>query len=176
MSIDTTPAISEPATVEPPHYPLSFGQEQLWFLDQLAPGETTYNIAIAWRLRGQLDVGILQRCLDLIVARHEILRVTVRTVDGSPVQVVTPPGPVELLRTDLRGSADPEAELDAVIDAQLLLPFDLEHGPLYRYRLMQLGDQDYVFCQSFHHLVSDGWSSAVMNADITTAYRDLPLP
>jgi amino acid adenylation domain-containing protein len=172
MSIDTTPAISDPATVEPPHHPLSFGQEQLWFLDQLAPGETTYNIAIAWRLHGQLDVGILQRCLDLIVARHEILRVTVRTVDGAPVQVVSPPGPVELLRTDLRGNADPEAELDAVIDAQLLLPFDLERGPLYRYRLMQLGDQDYVFCQSFHHLVSDGWSSAVMNADITAAYRD----
>lgn len=172
MSIDTNPAITGSATAEPLHYPLSFGQEQLWFLDQLAPGETTYNIAIAWRLRGRLDVGILQRCLDLVVARHEILRVTVRTVDGSPVQVVSPPGPVELLRTDLRANADPEAALDAVIDAQLLQPFDLERGPLYRYRLMQLGDEDYVFCQSFHHLVSDGWSSAVMNADITAAYHD----
>src|SRR6185437_13124647 len=173
MSIDTNPAVTEPETVEPVHYPLSFGQEQLWFLDQLAPGEATYNVAVAWRLRGRLDLGILQRCLDLVVARHDALRVTVRTVDESPVQVVSPPAPVELIVVDLRGAADPEAALLAAAEEQLVQPFNLATGPLYRFRLLHMGENDYVFCEGYHHIVSDGWSAAVINTEITKAYLDI---
>ncbi|HEX4729029.1 MAG TPA: condensation domain-containing protein, partial [Jatrophihabitans sp.] len=173
MSIDTNPAVTEPETVEPVHYPLSFGQEQLWFLDQLAPGEATYNVAVAWRLRGRLDIGILRRCLDLVVARHDALRVTVRTVDESPVQMVSPPAPVDLPVVDLRGVADPEAALLAAAEAQLVQPFNLATGPLYRFCLLHMGENDYVFCEGYHHIVSDGWSAAVINTEITKAYRDI---
>ncbi|MEZ0096337.1 condensation domain-containing protein, partial [Streptacidiphilus sp. EB129] len=166
--------LERPVAAEPGS-PLSFGQEQLWFLDQLAPGETTYNLLLAWRLRGALDVGILRRCLALVVERHEVLRVTVRAVNGTPYQVVAPAGEVELTIVDLGGltAEEQQAAVDAAIADQTNQPFDLETGPLYRYRLYRLADDDYVFCQGFHHLVTDGWSSAVMNAEITAAYQAL---
>ncbi|MHA6758660.1 non-ribosomal peptide synthetase [Streptacidiphilus sp. PAMC 29251] len=156
--------------------PLSFGQEQLWFLDQLAPGETTYNILLAWRLRGPLDVDVLRRCLTLVVQRHESLRATLHHTDGTPFQVIAPPPEQAELTVVDRTSLPVEAR-EAAIDAEILeqtnLPFDLEAGPLYRFRLLTLDDQDHVLVQGFHHVVTDGWSSAVMNAEITTAYQAL---
>ena len=154
---------------------LSFAQEQLWFLDQLAPGETTYNILLVWRLRGALRVDLLHRCLNLLVARHESLRVTIRNDEGTPYQVVAPPSEVPLPVIDLRELAEDERErrVQAEIDAQLAEPFDLETGPLCRFRLYQLTEQEFVFCQQFHHIITDGWSSAVMNDELATAYRSL---
>ncbi|MFL6160927.1 MAG: non-ribosomal peptide synthetase [Jatrophihabitantaceae bacterium] len=154
---------------------LSFAQEQLWFLDQLAPGETTYNIVMAWRLHGPLRVDLLRRCLDLVVARHESLRVTIRNEDGTPYQVVAAPTTVPLTMIDLRELAEDQREqrVRAEIDAQLAEPYDLEAGPLCRFRLLRLAADEYVFCQSFHHIITDGWSTAVLNAELSTAYRSL---
>src|SRR5690349_11141786 len=91
--------------------PLSFGQEQLWFLHQLAPGETTYNIALVWRLRGQLDLDVLRRSLTFVVGRHAALRVTMHAEDGEPYQVVSPPPTaVALPVVDHAGLTDPERE------------------------------------------------------------------
>src|SRR3954465_7288144 len=163
--------------------PLSFGQEQLWFLDQLTPGGTTYNILLPTDLRGPLRVDILQRCLTLLVERHEALRVTISAVDGTPFQVVTPPSEVDLAVIDHSADA-PEAQQQAVgrsIRAWSELPFDLATGPLYRYRLLRpppahpvrLPPDHHVPLQNLHPIVTDGWSSAVMNADLTAAYRSL---
>jgi amino acid adenylation domain-containing protein len=155
--------------------PLSFGQEQLWFLDQLTPGGTTYNILLATDLRGPLRVDVLQRCLTLLVERHEALRVTISAVDGTPFQVVTPPSEVDLAVIDHSADA-PEAQQQAVgrsIRAWSELPFDLATGPLYRYRLLRLAPDHHVLLQNLHHIVTDGWSSAVMNAELTAAYRSL---
>ena len=155
--------------------PLSFAQEQLWFLDQLTPGETIYNILLVWRLRGPLQLDLLRRCLNLVVARHDSLRITIGSADGTPYQVVAPAGEVPLPVTDLRGL--PEAELsrrvEAEIEAQRAQPYDLETGPLCRFRLLRLADEEYVFFQDFHHTVTDGWSTAVLNGELSTAYRSL---
>src|SRR4051795_8545727 len=98
---------------------LSFAQEQLWFLDQLAPGETTYNILMVWRLHGPLRVDLLRRCLELVVARHESLRVTIRNDEGTPYQVVSPPSSVPLPVIDLQDLPEQEREqrVQAEIDA-----------------------------------------------------------
>jgi hypothetical protein len=154
---------------------LSFAQEQLWFLDQLAPGETTYNILMVWRLRGPLRVDLLHRCLNLVVARHESLRVTIHTDKGTPYQVVAPAAEVPLPVTDLRGltGAEREQRVRAEIEARSAEPYDLETGPLCRFRLLRLDAEEYVFCQSFHHIVTDGWSAAVMNTELSDAYRSL---
>src|SRR5580658_9903985 len=99
---------------------LSFAQEQLWFLDQLAPGQTLYNIVMGWRLHGELRIDLLQRSLDLVVARHESLRVTFRDDEGTPYQVVAPPAPAPLVVTDLRAlpAAEREQRVRAELDAQ----------------------------------------------------------
>ena len=159
----------------PARKPLSFAQEQLWFLDQLAPGTTTYNVLMVWRLHGPLRVDLLQRCLTLVVARHEALRVTIRSDEDTPYQVVAPAAEVPLPVTDLRTlpGAEREQRVRAAIDAQRAEPYDLEAGPLYRFRLLRLDAEEYVLCQGFHHIVTDGWSAAVVNAELSAAYRSL---
>src|SRR4051812_7680298 len=114
---------------------LSFAQEQLWFLDQLAPHGTTYNVLMVWRLRGPLHVDLLRRGLNLVVARHESLRVTIDEAGGTPYQVVTPAGDVPLPVTDLRALPEAEIErrLQAEIDTRRGEPYDLRTGPLCRF-------------------------------------------
>jgi amino acid adenylation domain-containing protein len=155
--------------------PLSYGQEQLWFLDQLSPGETTYNILLAWRLHGPLDQAILSACLDLVVARHAALRTVVQVHDGTPFQVVTDPAGAGLKVVDLSAQQPPDREraLTQALDGLTATPYDLSAGPLCRFLLYRLAPDEHVLCMGFHHLVTDGWSSAVLNAEISAAYQAL---
>ncbi|HEY0640143.1 MAG TPA: condensation domain-containing protein [Pseudonocardiaceae bacterium] len=154
---------------------LSLAQEQLWFLDQLTPGEATYNILMAWRLSGRLRVDVLSRALDRVVARHESLRATIRAEDGTPYQVVAPAGPVPLPVTDLRElpAAERERRVLAELDAERAEPYDLAAGPLCRFRLLRVDAEEYVFLQGFHHVITDGWSAGLVNAELSTAYAAL---
>lgn len=154
---------------------LSFGQEQLWFLDQLSPGETTYNVPNAYRLRGRLDFAALEGALNLLVARHEQLRVTFHAADGVPYQVVEPAADRPLDTTDLSDLA-PEAREKALNEAlrdEADTPFDLSAGPVCRYQLFRLAAEDHVLSITFHHIVTDGWSGGVISQDLAQAYRDL---
>jgi hypothetical protein len=147
---------------------LSPAQEQLWFLDQLSPG-ATYNSMLVWRLRGPLRVDLLHRAVHLVVARHAALRTTIRADDdGTPFQFVAPPGEVPLPVT----GAD-EAAVPGLVAAAAAEPYDLASGPLCRFRLLRLDAGEWVFMQGFHHIVTDGWSSGVVNAELSAAYRAL---
>jgi amino acid adenylation domain-containing protein len=154
---------------------LSSGQEQLWFLDQLSPGETTYTIPLAYRLRGRLDVEALRRSLTLLVGRHEALRASFGARDGTPFQTIAPPGDVALDVSDLADldRRDREAAVAAAVQAGAAEAFDLESGPLYRFRLLRVAPDDHVLCLGFHHIVTDGWSSGIMNRDLAAAYGAL---
>lgn len=156
--------------------PLSFGQEQLWFIDKLTPGATTYHIKVAFRLRGPLRIDILQACLTRIVARHDALRMTFHSTDGVPFQVTSPPpAQVELPVLVLGGSCEQDRErlIQDSLHQLAGIPFDLERGPLYRYQLLKLADDDHVFVQILHHIVTDGWSGGVMTSELNLAYRAL---
>lgn len=150
--------------------PLSFGQEQLWFLDRLDPGLGTYNNALFHRLRGPLDVGALTRALTGVVARHEALRATFAAPGGSPEQTIVPPGPVPLPVEELAGG---DAALGAVLDGEAARPFDLStDGPL-RARLLRLGPDDHVLCLTIHHIAVDGWSIGVLTDELARSYNSL---
>jgi amino acid adenylation domain-containing protein len=155
--------------------PVSFGQEQLWFLEQMAPGTTTYNILLSWRVHGELDVDVLRRSLSLVLARHDALRSSIRSADGSPYQVIQPAGDAELAIVDLTEVAPEsrEEQLRAALDKQTATPFDMEAGPLCRFTLFELGPQEHVFAEEFHHIVMDGWSSGTVNNDLAAAYQAL---
>src|SRR5262245_47404615 len=107
--------------------PLSYAQERLWFFDQLVPGNPAYIMCRAFRLRGPLDVEILERSLTTISERHEALRTTYAVADGQPIQIVHPASRLRLPVTDL--SALPPSERDAALAACLSeearRPFDL---------------------------------------------------
>ena len=125
---------------DPGPYPLSFGQQRLWFIEQLNPGSAAYNIPFAGRLRGRLDPGLLERSLHEVARRHEVLRSRFLLRDGQPVQVVDPEPFVRLPLLDLTALPGDEREAEAarLILAEPQAPFDLERGPVIRVRLVKL--------------------------------------
>ena len=154
--------------------PLSYGQEQLWFLDRFAPGLPTYNMPFALRLTGQLDPAALGRAIDALIVRHEALRTRMAAgPDGRPVQLIGPPWSLRLAETDLSGLAPEarQARLGEFIDAKALLPFSLSEGPLLRCWLLRLAADEHVLLVVAHHTVFDGWSVRVFVTELAALYR-----
>ena len=139
-------------------FPVSFSQQRLWFLDRLEPERAVYNVPLAMRLRGALDVGALSSALNLLIERHEALRTSFSLLDGTVAQVIGPPWQLTLTPVDLRGLADREARAAALVSEQATLPFDLSAGPLMRAALVALGDEDHVLILTVHHIIADAWS------------------
>ncbi|MCP4686751.1 MAG: amino acid adenylation domain-containing protein [Desulfobacterales bacterium] len=170
-------------------FPMSFAQERLWFLDELEPGSSFYNIASASRLTGELDVRALERSLNEIVNRHEILRTSFTSRNGRPTQVIQSGANVGLPVIDLRGLPGPEREAEARRAAarQAGRPFDLEKGPLIRAVLIRIDPPDarepeHALMLTMHHIISDGWSMEVFIRELAALYgahleeRPNPLP
>jgi amino acid adenylation domain-containing protein len=162
-----------PRRAGPGPAPLSFSQQRLWFLEQLYPGTPLHNMSRLIRLSGVLDVAVLQRTLDAIVARHEALRTTIMATGGVPVQIVSAPSAVSLGTTDLEGLAEPEREAEArrLVSEEARRPFDLTRGPLFRAMLLRLGAEEHLLLLSMHHIISDGWSRGVLSRELTAFYE-----
>ena len=146
--------------------PLSFVQQRLWFLDQLRPGDSRYNSAVAVRFDGKLDSAALAEALSVVVGRHEALRTTFEETDGRLAQTVQPAAPVAMPVHDLGASQD----LDAVLLAEYSRPFDLRQGPPLRALLVRESDTSHVLLVTAHHIVTDGWSMGVVLEELCTAY------
>lgn len=155
--------------------PLSFAQQRLWFLDQLSPGSPQYNIATALRLSGPLDAQLLEQSLHQVIQRHEALRTAFRTEAGKPVQVVLPECEFTLSRIDL--SAEKPSRLaqrrDEIAREEALLAFDLTSPPLLRATLLKTADDEHTLLLTMHHIISDGWSMAVLSDEVAQCYQSL---
>jgi aspartate racemase len=153
--------------------PLSFAQERLWFLHELAPQSAFYNLQIDLPLSFYVDETVLRRVLAEIVRRHEILRTVFSALDGQPVQRVLATMDVPLSGIDLR-DLPPEAREEAAQrlageDASRL--FDLTRGPLLRSTLVRLDDEGCVLFLTMHHIVTDGWSMDLLMQEIAVLYE-----
>jgi amino acid adenylation domain-containing protein len=156
--------------------PASFAQLRLWFLDRLEGGNVAYNLPVAVRLRGALDVEVLRRSLDEIVRRHEVLRTTFVEIDGEPRQVVGQAfrWPFELVDLTEHEGGSPSSEVVAErLRRSAWVPFDMSTGPLVRALLLRLGADDHVLGLTLHHAVADGWSMAVVLTELDAAYGAL---
>ena len=153
--------------------PLSFSQERLWFLDQLEPGNSAYNMSGAYRVPGRLDVPALEQSLNEIVCRHEVLRTTFKSVDGVPRQVIADqlilPLPVIDLSEGSQNTREETARRCAAEAARQ--PFDLSQGPLIRATLLRMGEEEHIFLLSMHHIVSDGWSMPIFFRELSVLYH-----
>jgi amino acid adenylation domain-containing protein len=147
--------------------PLSPAQHRLWFLDQIVPGNRAYNVPVAIRLRGELDVTALAQALDQVVQRHETLRTAVDVVDGRPVARLLD-FHLDLPVTVLDGDA--ESALPGELLGDACRHLTLAEGQLVRARLIRLGDRDHVLSILFHHLVCDGWSLGLLSEEISARY------
>jgi amino acid adenylation domain-containing protein len=151
-------------------FPLSFAQRRLWFLDQLEPGNPSYNIAAAVRLEGFLDVPALSAALREIERRHETLRTTFAVLDDQPVQVVSPAVDLEVPILDLRALGTACTEAWVLASEAARQPFDLTRGPLWRARLVRVANDEHLLLLSLHHIVADGWSVGVLIHEAATLY------
>jgi hypothetical protein len=153
--------------------PLSFGQQRMWFLDQLEPGSNYYNISTSVRLRGALNIVALERALSEIIRRHEVLRTVFVSFKGEAAQVVQPAEPLSLKVEDLGHLSDEErlAEAIRLSKEETSQPFDLSTGPLLRVRLFRFTGEEHVVVMTTHHIVADGWSMGVLVGEIATLYK-----
>ncbi|HXQ69518.1 MAG TPA: amino acid adenylation domain-containing protein, partial [Pyrinomonadaceae bacterium] len=153
--------------------PQSFGQQRLWILDKLQPGNPAYNVPTPMRFLGKLDVAILERVFNEIVRRHELLRTRFATAAEGPVQIVEPAAHFALPLLDLShlpaDEREPEARRLGNQDAQQ--PFDLSRAPLWRMRLLRLSETDHVLLFILHHIVTDVWSFTVFVKEIMETYK-----
>ena len=167
-----TPVARDADGTRPQALPLSFAQQRLWFLDQLEPQGSFYNIPSALRLRGPLDYEALVWSLNEMARRHEVLRTAFVNQDGVPAQVIFPSIALDIPVEDL--TALPESERDAralqLATEEAQRPFDLAQSPLMRVRLLRLGEQDHVALFTLHHIIADGWSMVVFTREITALY------
>lgn len=178
--------------------PVSYGQQRLWFLDQLQPGSPLYNNFAALHVTGPLDAQVFEQALNAVIRRHEVLRTTFADRGGRPVPMIADESSladwhlaVEVI--DLEGSPDSEQpeqppefafgpDRDLVLDHRLVslalaearLPFDLSTGPLVRAKIVRLNrrpEQQSVVFFTMHHMVSDGWSVAVLIKELLAFYE-----
>ena len=162
--------------------PLSFAQQRLWFLHRVDPGSASYNIPMAFRFVGRLDVAALEHSFNEILRRHEVLRTTFRVVNDEPEQIIAAPVPVPMQVLEMEGSDKPERRASAMAFAarDAGTPFDLERGPLLRVSLLRVGAEEHVLVIVIHHSIFDGWSLGVFFDELGSLYgayaQSLPSP
>ena len=166
-------------------FPLSHVQQRFWLIDQLeeSPGNE-YNIPIAWRLTGNLNLSALQQALNEIVERHEVLRTSFISLDGEPQQLVHDEVELPLNLVDLSelDATDRDNGLGQALQQEINTPFDLSCAPLIRSNIWQLPGNEYVLLINIHHIVADGWSLKILQQELSSLYeacaggKSSPLP
>ncbi len=151
--------------------PLSFSQERMWFLHQLDPRNTAYNVTGALSLEGQLDVGTLKRALGELLQRHEVLRTAYETREGRPFPVIHETCELPFVQADLREHPDPEAEAERQAARLASEPFDLAAAPLVRVQLLRVGPRRLLLAICMHHIVADGWSANILLQEMLALYE-----
>jgi len=151
--------------------PLSYAQKRLWFIDQLIPDSPVYNIPIVIRI-SYLHQEALQRAIQEITRRHEVLRTTFVEHEGAPVQRICPPVEVVLPVTDLAQLSQTERDQEAQRLAleEVSRPFDLLRGPLFRAALLRLHEEEHILLITVHHVIFDGWSMPLFYRELSTLY------
>jgi amino acid adenylation domain-containing protein len=152
-------------------FPTTFAQQRLWFLEQLQPGGVSYLVPWSLRLSGQLNVEALEKSLNEIVRRHEILRTTFSWKDGAPVQVVAGSLCIALPVIDLSDRTNPAEEAQRLARDEAHKPLDLERGPLVRARLLRVNAEEHVLLLTMHHIIFDGWSRRILVRELAALYE-----
>ncbi|QNI03770.1 non-ribosomal peptide synthase/polyketide synthase [Halomonas sp. SH5A2] len=153
--------------------PLSYSQQQLWFLHRYSPDFTAYNQPRAYQINGNVDAGALERAFQTLIQRHSVLRTRFFERSGVPQQAVLSSVPFSLRKEDISELAAPEQDERRArsIEEVAQNVFDLGAPPLLVARLIKLTEKSYVLVVCLHHIVSDAWSNRIIESDLSEAYR-----
>ena len=164
-----------PASGEPIHVPITEGQQEIFLSDQISKeASKAYNIATEIRLEGFFDPDKMRRALQALVDRHEALR-TVINEDGL-TQTILPYQKVEIPFVDLSGESDPDAALRQLHDEEAEHLFDLQCGPLVRFKIVRLAQRSHLVLINVHHIICDGWSLGILTRELGALYAGNKLP
>ncbi|MEH2037880.1 amino acid adenylation domain-containing protein [Nostoc sp.] len=157
--------------------PLSYAQQRLWYLNQLEPNNTAYNVFDAVRIIGSLKISALEQSLNEIIRRHEILRTNFILEGGQPIQAIAPSLNLELPIIDLSKLLDTQKEqtVQKLVNEEAQKPFKLNIDPLLRVTLLCISETEYVLLFTMHHIVSDGWSMGVLIKELVALYEAFSL-
>ena len=155
--------------------PATPSQVRFWWLHQTRPGNHALNMPLAWTCKGKLEVDLASCALAELLRRHESLRTTFEVVNGKLSQVIHPPQKVPLPVDDLRSLSEEERlkQQDAIIQREARIQMDMEKGPLFYARLIQIGEEANILLITIHHAVCDGWSNGVVLRDFASIYDGL---
>ncbi len=155
------------------HFPLSFGQERLWFIQQLDPGNTAYNLIRVTKIEGKLDTIALEKSINEIIRRHDILRTLFIFEQEKPAQIILDKLLLPLGIIDLKALPPEQQEIEVkqAIQAESQYHFDLTKGPLLRTKLLELNEDEHVFLLVIHHIISDGTSVQLFIMELVQLYR-----
>ena len=150
-------------------YPLSYGQQSLWFIYQNAPESSAYNMAWPLKIRGDLNIRAVSSALEKLVRRHPALRTVIALENGTPIQIVHPTGTYELTEHQAEDLSD--RELRNALRIAYEQPFDLSNGPILRADLFHLGPDQYILLLTMHHLLGDAWSMNILSKELLALCR-----
>jgi amino acid adenylation domain-containing protein len=169
----STPIVRSPDNDEERYIDLSFGQERLWFLEQLEPGLAVYNVPIGISLHGTLDIQALEESLNALVVRHGSLRTSFGNAEGRPRarRVKSATLELPLVRFDNLPSERQQAEVQRTLASAAAEPFDLSESSLLRAKLLRLSSRHHILLLTTHHITSDGWSMAVLYQELRDLYQ-----
>jgi len=155
-----------------PH-PISPAQQRLWFLEKLNPGIPVYNEAEAVRMTGEINVDALERAMNVIVDRREVLRSTIRVSDGVPHAIIHDSWPLKFKKIDVSSlpPANREAEVERLLIDEPRIPYDLESEPGIRVALIRLSFREHVFILMTHHIICDWASEGIIWRELSALYR-----
>jgi len=150
--------------------PLSYGQQRLWFLQELYPENPFYNYAETYRLRGNLNVENLLKGLEYVARRHDILRTTFEANGEQAIQIIHDEPRFDIQKYDLQNQTNQTENIQKITEQTAREPFDLQNGALTRIALIQLAENDYLLVLAMHHIIGDRWSIELLQADWAKAF------
>lgn len=160
-----------PTGKAPDEFPLSIGQQALWFMQKVEPDSAFLNLSRILRITGSLDSARLRLAFDILVARHPMLRTRIRMRDGQPYQTIVPDGTAFFVQHDARHWTKEQWEKHARDHARR--PFDLTREPALRLHLYTRSDRESILLVSGHHIALDLWSFSLMLEELAEVYPAL---
>ncbi|HSD64176.1 MAG TPA: amino acid adenylation domain-containing protein, partial [Ignavibacteriaceae bacterium] len=153
--------------------PLSYSQQQMWVIEQMQPGNYAYNLPLAFRIKGKLNVELLEICLNKIIRRHEIMRTTFSVLDNQPKQLIHREFQLKIKSInpgDFNGDNSEDA-INILLSTEVIQPFDISTLPLIKVTLIELSDEEHILLLNMHHIISDGWSMKILLYELSGFYN-----
>ncbi|MEY4518854.1 MAG: hypothetical protein RLZZ499_1453, partial [Cyanobacteriota bacterium] len=156
-------------------HPVSFAQARLWFLDRLKIGNSAYNISFGIHIKGNLQSEILEKALNCIIQRHEILRTSFNSLEGQLIGAIAADFKLSLTVKDYQqlSREKRESEVKRIATKEHQKPFNLSEIPLLRATLLCLAPQEYILLINIHHIIFDGWSAGIFIDELGAFYQDI---